>query len=73
MHDDGEFAVVDDTTTKVLAQTFTAGITGTLDDVFLYIGCCAPVRAPRTKTAYVQYKDGAANVSAEAQDTIQYR
>ena len=38
---DGGFAVVDDTTTNQLGQTFTAGNSGTLDKVSLYIGCCA--------------------------------
>jgi hypothetical protein len=39
--DDGGYAVLNQTTTPDLAQTFTAGVTGTLDKVSLDVGCCA--------------------------------
>jgi hypothetical protein len=39
--DDGGYAVLNQTTTTDLAQTFTAGVTGTLDKVSLDVGCCA--------------------------------
>jgi hypothetical protein len=39
--DDGGYAVVNETSTTEIAQTFTAGVTGTLDKVSLDVGCCA--------------------------------
>src|SRR5215216_6738748 len=39
--DDGGYALVNETATTEIAQTFTAGVTGTLDKVSLDVGCCA--------------------------------